>query len=128
MASTASDFSRALLKFERDARARVNDCATFAFQEVRRSVVFGSELTGAPGQPVQTSDLRTSWIGTRISVGVQELTTAMSYAEYIEDGGNDLGAFTLRSEVGGFHSVKLTVAAWDKIVEFARKKAMGAGA
>lgn len=125
MAKRASEFQQALKQFQRDAEQRVRDCAQFAFQEVTRSVVRGSELTGAPGQPVDTGNLRSSWTPSTIAPGVRELTTNVEYARFIEDGGNDLAAFNLRSEVGGFHSVKLTEAAWPDIVEFARKKALG---
>jgi len=120
-----SAFQNALRQFSRNAEQRVRDCGQFAFQEVTRSVVRGSELTGAPGQPVDTGFLRSSWIGRTIAPNVRELTTNVAYAPFIEDGGNDRGRFALRSEVGGFHSVKLTRAGWPAIVEFARRKALG---
>lgn len=119
-----SAFQDALDTFARDARERLLDCAQFAFEEVQESVVHGSALTGAPGQPVDTGFLRSSWVASIVAQGVQEISTNVAYAEFIEDGGNDLAAFTLRSEVGGWHSVKLTEAAWLDIVDVARRKAM----
>lgn len=121
---SAGSFQQALDQFTRVTRQRVLDCAQFAFEEVNKSVVFGSELTGAPGQPVDTGFLRSSWIAEVVAPGVRQISTNVVYAPFIEDGGNDLAAFTLRSEVGGFHSVKLTEAAWPDIVAVAQKKAM----
>ena len=133
MAKTATDFSKALRQFTRTSEQRMKDCATFAFQEVTKSVVRGSELTGAPGQPValvRGGTLRSSWVTSSPEPHVRELTTNVEYAVWIEDGGNDLGFYNPargdpRSEVGGYHSVKLTEAAWPEIVEMARKKAQG---
>ena len=124
-ACVMSAFSNALDRFGADAEQRVLDTITFAREEVERSVREGSELTGAPGQPVDTSNLRNSWAWVRESFLVDVLQTNVEYAPFIEDGGNDLAAFTLRSEVGGFHSVKLTISAWDDIVNFARRNATG---
>jgi len=120
---SASSFQQALDQFTRDARQRVSDCVQYAFEEVNRSVVFGSALTGAPGQPVDTGFLRSSWLAEDVAPGVRQISTNVVYAPFIEDGGNDLAAFTLRSEVGGFHSVKLTESAWPAIVDVARARA-----
>lgn len=81
--------------------------------EVQRSVVHGSELTGAPGQPVHTGRLKASWIGEFKDEKTFELTTDVPYAPIIED--NARGA-QLRSAVGGFHSVALTEAGFPAIV------------
>lgn len=123
--TSARDFRAALQRFSNDAKQRVLDVAQLAFEEVTRSVVEGSTITGAPGQPVDTGNLRSSWQQSDVSPYVREISTNVEYAPYIEDGGNDVAAFTLRSEVGGFHSVKLTEAAWGDIVEVARKRVAG---
>lgn len=81
--------------------------------EVQRSVVEGSEITGAPGQPVDSGRLRASWIGEFVDEKTFELTTDVPYAPIIED--NARGA-QLRSSTGGFHSVKLTQAGFNNIV------------
>lgn len=85
--------------------------------EVQRSVVFGSEITGAPGQPVDTGALRASWIPEFISPTEWQTTTKLEYAEGIENGVGAHGPLTLRSAVGGFHSVALTRAGFGRIVE-----------
>lgn len=85
---------------------------------LRTSVVDGSPITTAPGQPVDEGNLRTSWTENFPKPDVWELTTNVVYAPGIEDG-VDLRTgkrITLRSEVGGFHSVKLTRAAFPKVV------------
>lgn len=86
--------------------------------ETQRSIVDGSELTGAPGQPVDTGALKSSWQAQFESPTRAVISTNIVYAPYIEDGGNSYGPFTLRSAVGGFHSAALTVAGFDRIVEF----------
>lgn len=81
--------------------------------EVQRSVVNGSEITGAPGQPVASGRLKASWIGEFVDEHRFELTTDVPYAEIIET--NARGA-ELRSSVGGFHSLSLTQAGFGAIV------------
>lgn len=80
--------------------------------EVQRSVVEGSEITGAPGQPVDTGFLKNSFIGEFTSATEWQITTNTEYAPFIED---KQGAFV--SPTGGAHSVKLTRAGWQKIVD-----------
>jgi hypothetical protein len=110
----ANLFADALAKFNVTAQQRINDAFVYATEEVQRSVVSGSELTGAPGQPVITGNLRNSWVGEFAADGKSwTLSTNVEYAPYIEDGANDIAFFNPdrgapRSEVGGYHSVKLT--------------------
>jgi len=85
--------------------------------ELRRSVVRGSGLTGSPGQPVQTGNLAGSWNLTFPEVLLSELLTNVVYAPPIEEGMGKGGKLTLRSQVGGFHSVKLTRAGFPNIVK-----------
>lgn len=120
-----SSFLSQLKAFNITTKKAVNDAFLFATTEVRRSVTVGSEVTGAPGQPVQTGNLRSSWVGDFEGPTSWLLSTNVTYAVYIEDGGNAYGPFTLRSQVGGFHSVKLTVAAWPSIIELAALMAGG---
>lgn len=118
--SRAIGFQTKLRNFQRSSQAAVTSVRLIAQREIARSIRRGSEITGAPGQPVQTGNLLASWVESRPSADVWEFSTPVEYAVWIEDGGNDISAFTLRSEVGGFHSVKLTQAAWPDIVAFAR--------
>lgn len=125
--SDAAEFTKALKRFNVGSLRRVKSAVAFAREEVVRSVKYGSELTGAPGQPVDTSNLVNSWTESFPSQYEWLFATNVEYAIYIEHGSNDIAAFTLRSEVGGFHSVKLTIASWDRIAEFAARKASVGG-
>lgn len=94
----------------------VEDVVIGCTEEVARSVIEGSELTGAPGQPVQTGALRGSWVQsfevrTRARV-VWRIVTNIVYAPFIE-----AGNYTQRSPVGGPHSVARTRTGWRNIVE-----------
>ncbi len=84
--------------------------------EIQRSVQSGSEITGAKGQPVDKNVLRPSFIPEFIDDVTWQTSTNLPYARPIEDGVGPYGALTLRSKVGGFHSVKLTKAGYGRIV------------
>lgn len=90
---------------------------------VAGSVVEGSPVTSAPGQPVDTGNLRNSWQTTFPGEWLGEVATNVEYAPAIEEGqqppyttasGTQVtpGPMTLRSAVGGFHSLKMTRAGW----------------
>lgn len=115
-------FSSELRAFADKAERRVNDVFVRSTEEVHESVVNGSAVTGAPGQPVDTGNLRTSWVDEFTSPATWRTTTGVEYAPYTED---QVGGMTLRSEVGGFHSVKLTRGGWPRIVEQARREVVG---
>lgn len=85
--------------------------------ESERSIVEGSELTGAPGQPVDEGTLKASWQIAFPDEDTATIGTNVVYAEPIEDGVGKYGPLTLRSQVGGWHSVKLTVAGFSRIVD-----------
>lgn len=82
--------------------------------ETMNSIVFGSPLTGAPGQPVDTGRLRASWQAEFPDETTAIISTNVPYAPIIEE--NIRGA-QLRSAVGGFHSVKLTILGFQRIVD-----------
>ena len=110
--SFASDLERFALKVETRSRALFTGCVN----HVHTSIVDGSAVTGAPGQPVDTGNLRASWIQSYPEDWVGDVTTNVVYAEAIEDGVGPHGPLTLRSAVGGFHSVKTTRVNWDRVV------------
>lgn len=87
-----------------------------ATDEVFNSIVNGSALTGAPGQPVLSGALKRSWVKRRTSAGTSEVVTDSPYARTIEDLFGRFGKIQIRSAVGGGHSVKMTQAAWDQII------------
>lgn len=82
-----------------------------------QSIVEGSPVTGAPGQPVDTGNLKGSWQHIPEGPTTSLIATKVLYAPQIEDGTRAGRSLVLRSAVGGFHSVKLTVAGWARIVE-----------
>jgi hypothetical protein len=85
--------------------------------EAKRAMQFGSELTGSPGSPVDSGNLRNSWQMEFESPRVALISTTVVYAAAIEDGVGPHGPLTLRSAVGGFHSRKLLIAGWSSLVE-----------
>lgn len=103
-------FARLVVERERNVFVRTT-------QELQRSVVEGSEITGAPGQPVDTGTLKGSWIGEFVNEHEWQLTTNQEHAPPIEAGIGPNGPLTIRSPVGGTHSVALTVAGFPRIVE-----------
>lgn len=94
----------------------LNDIFVGTATEALRSVVEGSELTGAPGQPVDTGALRASWHLDFSDADHATISTNLAYAEAIEEGVGPSGPLTLRSPVGGWHSVVQTAANLDRIV------------
>jgi hypothetical protein len=82
------------------------------------SIVNGSELTGAPGQPIAEGDvpnagkLWSSWRKSAPTNESRELSTDVEYAIDVEDNPRNL-----QFARGGAHSVRLTLAAFDTIVD-----------
>lgn len=99
------------------------------------SITDGSAVTGAPGQPVDTGNLKASWQTEFESDNEALISTNVEYASFIEDGVVPLGSrrgnatgrtqqrLTLRSDVGGFHSVALTRAGFGGLVDDEARKA-----
>ncbi len=84
---------------------------------LHESIKEGSATTGSPGQPVQDSDLKLSWHLEHLEPFLAQTSTPSSYARNIEEGiGSGGKQLTLRSEVGGFHSVKITRVGFQKLV------------
>lgn len=116
------------LKVETRHKAVFDRCGEL----VESSIVSGSALTGAPGQPVGQygpgyhpgevgGTLKASWQREYLNantqrVGIPADSPAIAYAAGIEDLVGPYGAITIRSSVGGGHSRKLTIAAWPSIV------------
>lgn len=84
---------------------------TAAAAEVFRSVVFGSEITGAPGQPVHSGELRDSWTMVK---GENETVISSDHhaAVPVEENWSNV---TFHNH--GPHSVALTEAGWQRIVD-----------
>ena len=130
------------MSFESELRAFVTkteriskDIFVATTVEVRRSIVEGSELTSAPGQPVDTGSLRASWTDDFTSSTTWQIGTRQSYAKLIEENGDadadvgdssgdvklGVGRPSIKSTVGGHHSVKLTRAGWQRIVSHVQR-------
>jgi hypothetical protein len=109
----SDDLARITVKIDhvsKEVFARVVDKA-------HESIVNGSATTGAPGQPVDTGALRASWQKTYEDASHATIATNLVYAPAIEEGEGPHGELTLRSPVGGFHSVKLTQASMQQLVD-----------
>lgn len=111
--SNLRDFTEARARFEQRRR----DVFVGVVQKAHESIQVGSPITGSPGQPVDTGFLRNSWQAVFESDTEAVVGTNVEYAEPIEDGIGPHGELTLRSEVGGFHSVKITRAGMGRIIE-----------
>ena len=121
--SFAGDLDKFSAKLEKRGRAIFLGSST----EVKRSITDGSAVTGAPGQPVQIGHLKRSWQLTFPAAWRSRIATKVAYAPPIELGVGQFGPLTLRSSVGGFHSVALTRAGWGRIVAFQNRKFGGTG-
>lgn len=119
-------FADQIADFAVKVNVRTHDVLVGTTLEALRSVQDGSEITGAPGQPVDTGNLRgawqsavSGWVGVVAcnAVGGRGVDVT-PYAEIMEDGIAPSGKpIHYRSETGGSHSVKLTVAGLGRIVE-----------
>lgn len=110
---------------------------------VKHSITEGSATTGAPGQPVDTGTLKASWHLSFESPAVAQISTNIAYAPVIEDnarssynpagqqptypdapagGTNRKGPST----VGGHHSVRYTIAGFERLVAVEVRRAGGA--
>lgn len=117
-----SGFKDAIDKWTGKTKKRLRFVFVNSIALAHESITEGSLLTGAPGQPVQTGQLKASWIVEATETKAR-ITSNLRYARPIEDGQRNGKELTLRSSVGGFHSVKLTVAGWQRIVEYATSRA-----
>ena len=86
-------------------------------EKMHESIVFGSPVTTAPGQPVDTGDLKRSWQLTFPDTMHARSSSGLEYAPTIEQGVGPHGKITLRSAVGGFHSRDLTRTGFQRLVD-----------
>lgn len=133
MIASPGDFKGQLKSFVLLVRERQKDVFHDACAMAGESIQNGSPITGAPGQPVQTSELLNSWQIAIESDTQARIWTNSIYATAIEDGMSKWLTrknvpLTLRSSRGGWHSVKLTVSGWPRILAAANAKRQGGGA
>jgi hypothetical protein len=116
-----TDFSKQLMGFSVKTTRVWGELFDRVTEHVQMSVTEGSQVTTAPGQPVDQGILKASWTPDRISATEWQTTTHLDYAPSIEDlvsyahGGTPI---TIRSSVGGGHSVKLTRVHFPRLVEY----------
>ncbi|HEV8448579.1 MAG TPA: hypothetical protein VGQ44_17235 [Gemmatimonadaceae bacterium] len=118
-------FADAIRSFGLKVKAQSENVVAGSAIEVLRSIKTGSELTGAPGQPVDTARLLNSWQLEQLSRLLWSVSTNVEYAPPIEEGVGRFGPLTLRSQVGGFHSVASTRANFDRIVAYVTPRVQG---
>lgn len=132
----SQEFEDSINSFSRDLVTLNNDVFLGVGEECLRSVVEGSDITGAPGQPVGQYGkgynegavggfLKASWQRWFPSPTEQTIATDAPYAQPIEDLVGRFGPIRIRSTVGGGHSVKLTIAGFDKIVDAVVRRVAG---
>lgn len=133
-------FGSRLISWTKKVEVRREAVFLGAGQEALRSIVEGSDLTGSPGQPVGQygpgynegkvgGALKASWQRWFPSPHEQVIASDSPYAPSEEDGisyshgGTEI---TQRSSVGGFHSVKQTIAAWERLVHVVAERVIAA--
>lgn len=119
-------FASDLARFNQKQRALAQALFANVVIAVGDSIREGSTVTGSPGQPVDTGHLKASWHTVFESATRAAVITNTVYAQAIEDGTRRGRALTLRSSVGGFHSISKTITGFDKLVA-AEARALGAG-
>jgi hypothetical protein len=102
-------------KFVENTKAKERMLHKRTVEHAYRSIRFGSAVTGAPGQPVDTTELLKSWRMVKRANRITDLVSNAPHADIIEH--NRRGA-RLRSKVGGFHSVAITRMGWHLIVKY----------
>jgi len=133
------------MSFESDVQAfaqNIQDRVQLTFVNtavaVQSSIKFGSTITASPGQPVGQygpgynegrvgGTLQASWQLTFPSIGNARISSYLPYAPVIEEGIGKYGPLRLRSTVGGFHSVALTVAGFHRLLAAEAMKVFNAG-
>lgn len=115
-------FTGDIRRFTLKLNARERDIFTGVVDLTHDSIQNGSAITAAPGQPVDTGNLRDSWQKRYESSSVALVATKVEYAPYVEE---NVRGVTFKNH--GPHSVKLTVASFDRIVEHVTRKVVGNG-
>lgn len=124
----SDNFEDAIASFS--AKLEADEEAVFlaVVADTEASIRVGSPVTGAAGQPVGQygpgyhpgkiggtlrNSYQTEFIGDREAV----ISSNLPYALPIEEGIGKHGPLKLRSTVGGFHSIKATAAAFQRLVD-----------
>lgn len=128
-------FESDIAAFSAKLRQRTNDVFLNTVSAVHHSITDGSAVTGSPGQPVGQygpgyhpgevgGELKASWQIIPEAPMVRLIATNEPYARANEYGiRDDNGPYNQRSTVGGRHSVALTVAGFQRLVDIEVKLA-----
>ena len=124
IAKNAAEFRRNIIKFGEFNRRQfefiLNETRDLTFESIRD----GSSITGAPGQPVDTWNLYNSWRKEGgASTGEWRVYPDLEQAPYAPIIENNSMGHTLRSKVGGWHSVKITRLNFRLIIAAAARRA-----
>jgi hypothetical protein len=120
-----SGFTDTCTAWAEKAKRRLRLVAEGSVRAARDSIVDGSALTGAPGQPDRSGELVESWIE-EIGPTSGRVVTEEPYAPVIE-AGVERGSPIVYASGGGAHSVKLTIAAFPRIVQDQVQQARASG-
>lgn len=123
----AAAFQASLMRFTRTLELREQAVFDGALELMFESIVHGSPLTGAPGQPVRTGQLRDSWEIVHLSPTVAKVVSRLGYAWPVEHNAWGDGEATVFRNHGP-HSVKRTRAGFARIVDFVLRRARQARA
>lgn len=99
--------------------------------KAHESITVGSSLTDAPGQPKLHGALRQSYQIEILSPTQARIASNKKYARSIEDGVSYAHGgvpLTIRSKVGGTHSIEKTALNFDRIVADAIRRVGGGAA
>lgn len=129
-------FADGLRRFQLTVEERSHQVFVGSVAAAKESIVFGSPITGSPGQPVGQygpdynpgavgGTLRASWTEEFLSASQARVSTNLVYAPPIEDGIGPHGPIRIRSTVGGIGSVAKTVAGWQRLVEYVTQQVVG---
>lgn len=119
---TGQSFAEQMAAFNTRLRRKVNVLDVETRDHIFRSIVHGSEVTTAPGQPVDTGTLRDSWQREEEAPHVERFFSTDNPAKVESIEHNFRGA-TLRSATGGWHSVALTRLGFNRIVDHENERA-----
>ena len=104
-------FSDDIKAFTAKVEAKTQTIFVNTVAAAKDSIVLGSPITGAPGQPVAFGTLRASW-NTEFELPTSaRITTNLGYAEPVELGIGPHGpvAYGAKNGIGGSHSVAHTM-------------------
>lgn len=117
-------FSADIARFKGKLAGQVEQIFVGGIALTKTSIVHGSPITGAPGQPEASGALADSWRDERDGDRATILTGHPG-APTIEAGTREGRALVLHGSGGGFHSLELTRTGWPRIVDTVASEVAG---